>query len=356
MIPGSIFSDSERPSGRYERFRAGPSASTAPQNSSFQNDNRELLERLINIFRLSELPGKEHGEQYLLHLYRKNCRHRTLETNQINIRLFLKFLRDQQNITHLDQVTSRSIEAFVEHEQDRGIKPKTLSVRLMSIYAFIRVMADGEVIHPDVLKKKVRVKVPESLPRAIDPEDVKALLAAVVHARDRAMILMLLRTGMRIGELLSLRLSDVNLGEKKVMIHEAQKTWVGRVVYFSDDAKEALLSWLKAKDPEQEFVFVSNRRRPLSYKAARLRFVKHIEAAGLAAKGYTIHCLRHTFASELLNAGMRLECLQQLLGHSNLEMTRRYARLTDRTREEEYFRAMATIEKGASGGHYRFDH
>ncbi len=72
--------------------------------------------------------------------------------------------------------------------------------------------------------------------------------------------------------------------------------------------------------------------------------------------GYTIHCLRHTFASELLNAGMRLECLQPLLGHASLEVTRRYARLTDRTREEEYFRAMAIIEKGVTGGHYRFDH
>ena len=66
----------------------------------------------------------------------------------------------------------------------------------------------------------------------------------------------------------------------------------------------------------------------------------------LSFKGYTVHCLRHTFATELLNAGMRLECLQQLLGHSNLEVTRIYARLTDKTREEEYFKAMAIIEKG----------
>ena len=69
-------------------------------------------------------------------------------------------------------------------------------------------------------------------------------------------------------------------------------------------------------------------------------------------KGYTVHCLRHTFASELLHAGMRLECLQQLLGHQDIEVTRRYARLTDRTREEEYFRAMAIIERGGVDGEY----
>ena len=57
-------------------------------------------------------------------------------------------------------------------------------------------------------------------------------------------------------------------------------------------------------------------------------------------------CFRHTFASELLNAGMRLECLYQLLGHQDIEVTCRYAQLTDRTREQEYLRAMAIIEKG----------
>jgi hypothetical protein len=84
-------------------------------------------------------------------------------------------------------------------------------------------------------------------------------------------------------------------------------------------------------------------------------FAKYLQNAQIAFKGYTLHCLRHTFASELLNAGMRLECLQQLLGHSSIEMTRRYARLTDNTRKEEYFKAMSIIERGEINGHYRFD-
>jgi site-specific recombinase XerD len=85
-------------------------------------------------------------------------------------------------------------------------------------------------------------------------------------------------------------------------------------------------------------------------------FKKYLRKAGLLHKGYSLHSLRHTYATELLNAGMRLECLQPLLGHTNLEVTRRYARLTDKTREEEYFRAMAVIEKGETCEHYRFDH
>jgi integrase len=82
-------------------------------------------------------------------------------------------------------------------------------------------------------------------------------------------------------------------------------------------------------------------------------FGKYLEKAGLGHKDYSLHCLRHTCATELLNAGMRLECLQQLLGHSNIEMTRRYARLTDNTRRNEYFQAMAIIEKGDHHGHYQ---
>ena len=90
----------------------------------------------------------------------------------------------------------------------------------------------------------------------------------------------------------------------------------------------------------------------MSYPAARMMFQKYLDKAGLLHKGYTLHCLRHTFATELLNAGMHLECLQQLLGHESVEMTRRYAKLTDKTREEEYFRAMAIIERGEGDGCY----
>ena len=116
---------------------------------------------------------------------------------------------------------------------------------------------------------------------------------------------------------------------------------------------EALAAWVQQRDPAKERLFYGQGRLRLSYTAARMRFAQYLEEAGLAHKGYSLHCLRHTCATELLNAGMRLECLQQLLGHRSIEMTRRYARLTDNTRREEYFRAMAIIEKGEPYGHYR---
>jgi integrase/recombinase XerD len=247
------------------------------------------------------------------------------------------------------------VEAFVEHEQDRGLKPATVYSHLSQTNAFLRFCIELGVVDEAVLKKRVRIKLPDYLPRAIDPEDVKRLLSVIDPVRDRAMILMLLRTGMRIGELLDLRLSDLDLNDGRVLIYEAQKTRVGRVVYFSEDAARALSAWLGKRDQSKNLVFYAQGRESLGYAGARAMFVKHVKRAELSGKGYTLHCLRHTFASELLNAGMRLECLQQLLGHTSLDVTRRYARLTDKTREEEYFRAMGVIERGEVDGHYRFD-
>ena len=211
------------------------------------------------------------------------------------------------------------------------------------------------MIHPDVLKRKMHINVPDALPRAIDPEDITQLLAVIKKPRDRALILTLLRTGMRIGELLNTKLSDLNLKDKYIEIFEAQKNRVGRVVYLSDDACGALKKWLRLKNSQTEYLFYGHGDEPLCYETARTVFNKYLDKAGLFHKGYTLHCLRRTYASELLNAGMHLQCLQDLLGHSCIEMTHRYARLTDNTCREEYYKAMEIIERGDINGYYRFD-
>ena len=207
-------------------------------------------------------------------------------------------------------------------------------------------MIEKKIVGYELLEAKIKLKLPDKLPRAIDPEDLSCLLSVISHPRDRALILLLLRTGMRIGEMLNTRVADVDLREQKILIFQAEKTAVGRVVYYSDDAQSALIDWLRRRDPLKVYLFYGQGRSRLSYQTARVMFKKYLHAAGLQHSGYTLHCLRHTFATELLNAGMRLECLQVLLGHTNLEVTRRYARLSDKTRETEYFAAMSRIEKG----------
>ena len=249
--------------------------------------------------------------------------------------------------TRLEEVTRRDVEAFIEHEQDRGIKITTIRMRLTGVQSFLRHLVEEGIVSRDVFGKRIRLQLPERLPRAMDPDDLQKLLSVIEGSRDRAMILVLLRTGMRIGELLNTKVTDVHIKERRIEIYEAQKNRLGRVVYLSEDAIIALKTWFGERNTWEDYLFYSRGNTDtMSYSTARSRFEKYIVKAGLTHKGYTLHTLRHTFATELLNAGMRLECLQVLLGHRNIEETRRYARLTDKTREEEYFKAMASNRKG----------
>ncbi len=301
------------------------------------------------------LPGTEHVEEYFRSMYRRNFRPRTYASNLAAIHVFLTVVRDSGK-AHLEEVTKGDIEAFIEHEQDRGLMLSTVRTRLHCVNAFLGYAIDSGIVGTDVLARRIRLKKPETLPRAIDPDDVKLLLSVIDHPRDRAMVTVLLRTGMRIGELLGTMVRDLHMKDRRVDIYEGEKNRIGRVVYLSDDAVSTLKAWLKMRDAHKEFLFYARGKSSMSYSTARQIFVDYLTKAGLAYKGYSLHALRHTFASELLNAGMRIECLQPLMGHTSLDVTRRYARLTDKTREGEYFRAMTIIERGKIDGHYRCDH
>ena len=317
--------------------------------------SNEQIERSLRRMSAAGLCGRNVVHDYLRRQLRHNCRPSTIRSSATTIVLFLEFFK-QSGGQHLAAIGAEHISAFVEHEQDRGMAPVSVDGRLKGLYAFLSFLVEHGVISADVTKRKLRIRVPEALPRAIDPEDIKQLLAIIKKARDRALILTLLRTGMRIGELLSTRVKDLNLHEQWVQTFEAHKNRVGRVVYLSADALGALKKWLKTRAYQSKFIFYGYGAGALSYEAARAMFKSYIDKAHLAHKGYTLHCLRHTYASELLNAGMPLQCLQELLGHKSIEMTRRYARLTDNTRRQAYYKAMAIIEAGEINGHYRLDY
>lgn len=194
-----------------------------------------------------------------------------------------------------------------------------------------------------------------ALPRAIEPDDVNRLLRKRFTPRDKCMILILLRTGMRICELLALKPNDINLRQRMIVILASAKTGMARAVYISDDAYTSIKKWMKQRDPAKNFLFYSRHRQNMSYGAARSIFIKCLRKTHLIRKRYTLHCLRHTFASEMLSAGMPLESLQVLMGHSTVEVTRRYARLTNKALENDYFKSMQIIERGEIDGSYRND-
>ena len=299
----------------------------------------QILKRLVRM----DLPGKDQVEAYLRHLTHGNRRPRTLYSRFGAIILFLGLIRESGRIS-LEAITRRDVEAFIEREQDRGIKITTIRTRLVSVQAFLRYLLEEGIVSAELFSRRIRLQLPERLPRAMDPDDLRKLLSVIEDIRDRAMVLVLLRTGLRIGELLNTKMADVHLQERRIEIYEGEKNRLGRVVYLSDDAVLALRRWLKKRNPGEEYL-IYTRTETMSYSTARTIFRRYLVKAGLADKGYSLHTLRHTFATEFLNAGLRLECLQVLLGHRSIEETRRYAQLTDKTREEEYFKAMSKIER-----------
>ena len=314
-----------------------------------------ILKRILSNIDVSDLPCKNHFVQYMHHKYRRNCQPNTLRQAATSLTQFFRFYRDSGK-QHLQQMSREDIEAFIEYQQDRGLKPRSVRTRLCAVYAFIHFLIEHKVLGYELLQRRIKIRLPEQLPRAMEAQEVKQLLSVIDHVRDRALILLLLRTGMRIGELLNTKVHDVDLSNQRILIYQADKTGLGRVVYYSGDAQAALLSWLKARDSFKQMLFYARGRQSWGYEAARSMFNKYLQKAGLGFSGYTLHCLRHTFATDLLNAKMPLECLRVLLGHTSLEITRIYARLTDKTREREYFAAMDRILKEQSDADNQCDY
>ena len=292
----------------------------------------------------SKLPGSDYLLAFLNDKYRQGRSANTIRASGSAVLSFLSFLHSHER--SFAALNKEDLSAYVEAEQDRGLKIVSVNSKIRVLYQFLSYLSTRHVVSPAILKHRLRMRIPDPLPRALSSEDLEQLLSVLDDIRDRAMVLLLLRSGMRIGELLELAVTDIDLPEQKIMIYIGEKNYEGRVVYFSDDAREALDEWLVVRNPVKKYLFYGRQNKPLSYIAAWLRITACFKRAGLSHKPYTPHCLRHTFATEVLNAGMRLEVVQQLLGHRNIEMTRRYARLSDTTREEEYFAAMAKIEQG----------
>ena len=322
----------------------------SPQSCVITNKRRHVLDRFSCRLMETGYPGTDIAIEYLLMKYRINQSVHTIRTSGEIILLFYKFL--EKSGANILTLSNDNIIDYIEYDQDRGMKINTIIGRLRVIYAFVRFMVERDILPTELLQKKIHIRQPDVLPKYFPAEDIEALLAVIDKVRDRALILLLLRTGMRIGELLNVKVADIILPEKKILLYIGEKNFEGRVVYFSEDAEAALVEWLQLRNEQKEYLFYSPARGNISYVSAWMVMRNLLTKADLRSKGYSLHSLRHTFATTMLNAGLRLEVLQQLLGHKLIDMTLRYARLSNVTREAEYFKAIAIIEKG---GHREFD-
>ena len=329
-----------------QKYPPEPRSNCAPHPSPSHTlpYTRRILDRWTERIRTSGLPGNDLVADYLHDKYIKNLSFHTINHSGGTILAFMRFL-DRQGSSLLT-LTRREIGAFVEYEQDRGLKVVSIIAHLRAIYAFVAYLVRQEVLPPEIMNPKVRMQEPDALPKAIPDEDIKSIFKAVTNVRDRALLMLLYRTGMRIGELLQVKVDDIILPNQTILLYVGSKNYEGREVYFSSDAEQALKDWLRTRDATKRYLFYGRSDKPLSYVSAWTAMRKALERAGLLDKGYSLHHLRHTFATEMINHGMRVEVLQQILGHQDIEMTMRYARLSNQRIEEDYYRAMTIIHGG----------
>ena len=180
-----------------------------------KTERRRCLERLIGRLADRDIPGKELVEEYLRDQYRRNLSPNTMRNAFCVIVSFLMFVKGL-NKTDLKTVTHKEVLAYIENEQDRGMGAKTVHVRVRLLRTFLRYLMEKDIIRPEAVAKRIMIKVPDALPKAMDPEDERKLLDAGGSVRDRAMVLVLLRTGMRIGELLNTLVEEVYLKERRI--------------------------------------------------------------------------------------------------------------------------------------------
>ena len=176
-------------------------------------------------------------------------------------------------------------------------------------------------------------------------DEVVAFFRVIDAVRDRTMFLLMLRCGLRVSEVSGLAWLALDFTQGTVRIDHS-KGQVDRVVYLAPDVAKALRQWQRLQGTPPRYVFPSRVTRkggrPLSARQIQHCMTRYLKLAGIL-KAYSPHSLRHTFATQLLNAGASLEVVKELMGHRSLDVTLRYTQLYDRTKRAQYDQAMLQV-------------
>jgi integrase/recombinase XerD len=225
------------------------------------------------------------------------------------------------------------VEAFLAAQFQKKAKIASINRRLSTLRRFYRLHAAQATLAADPTLRVKSPKLPRSLPRNLSEDQVAALLGApdtgtALGVRDRAMLETLYATGLRVSELVGLKLSQVSLDMGVVRV--LGKGNKERLVPLGEEA----IDWLKrycatartelGGDAKAEAVFVTARRGPMTRQAFWQLIKRHAVTAGIARTALSPHTLRHAFATHLLNHGADLRVVQLLLGHSDITTTTIY--------------------------------
>jgi site-specific recombinase XerD len=282
---------------------------------------------------------KKEVEQFIQWVRMRNPQAKTWRDYQCDMNLFLEVAGRREAA----KVRARDVDEFVNVQIARGFKPSTVNRRLAAVasfYAYLN-MTDKQFPSP-VIPRRHYLPQPQRLPRPVSETDLSLFFNAVGGVQDRAMFMLMLRCGLRIGEVSNLKLDDLYLGEAPARLIVRGKGDRERTVFLSRDAQQALENWLARRRLSScGYVFVSYQQRRLSSTSISIRMKRIRERCGVH---FTAHQLRHTFAAQLLSAGMPITSIQKLLGHRFVETTQNYVLANDRQVQADFHAACGKLE------------
>lgn len=245
----------------------------------------------------------------------------------------------------LEHAGVEQIEDYIDYLHQKRLQPASINLYLAIIrvfYSYLKYEEKINLLNP--VKANCRLRVPKPLPRALREDQVDAFFAAIKTKRDWAVFRLMLRCGLRVEEVANLSLGDIDLKQKRVLVVDG-KGGKDRVVYISDDAADGLMAYLKQRSHRRvKKVFLVEKGdykgQPISVRGIQKRMEYYARKTGLKI---SCHHLRHTMATQLLNADAKLVTIQDLLGHTRIKTTERYCKVSNLKVQRDYFRAMEVV-------------
>jgi len=250
----------------------------------------------------------------------------------------------------IEQATHNTLLSFIDHLLDRHLQPKTINCYLDSIRSFYEYLISEEEVHiSNPVKRGYALRLSQPLPRYLRDEVIPRLFAVINSRRDRAMFMLMLRCGLRVDEVAKLTLAALDLPRLQLFVYEG-KGLKDRVVYVSHDAHHALIEYLNVRPHSRaRRVFLVEKGRcagsPMSVRGIQKRMEHYAHKVGVKV---SCHQLRHTMATQLLNADADLVTIQDLLGHTRIKTTQRYCRVSNLKVQRDYCRAMEEVMRRTS--------
>ncbi len=273
-------------------------------------------------------------------LKRRNYSSHTVDNYLYSLRQFVLWTK-----VPIEQISPREIADYIDHLRERGLGPKTINCHVNRIKQFYDYLKEQErVCKGSPVNRRHNLRMPKPLPRHLSDAQVKAFLEAPKHPRDQAMFLLMLRCGLRMEEVAKLLMDAIDFKRRRILIQNG-KWGKARVVCISNDALKAVVAYLRVRPSSRaRKVFLVEKGtytgRPISVRGIKKRIEYYAKKYGLTV---SCHQLRHTMATQLLNAGAELVAIQDLLGHSSITTTQRYSWVSNLKVERDYHSAMQLV-------------